>query len=108
MYTVHLSGCKTSDRWDIYEQSWEMKEMKYLSKYNYLNSVCANVKASAGGETVWLFVCKACALFKHVCLPMSVEGTVCMSRWLLVQTTTGKQVVTTISRNLDSTNYNHP
>lgn len=53
--------------------------MKYLSKYNYLNSVCANVKASAGGETVWLFACKACTLFKHVCLPMSVEGTVCMS-----------------------------
>lgn len=52
-----------------------MEEMKYLSKYNYLNSVCANVKASAGGETVWLFVCKACALLKHVCLPMSVEGT---------------------------------
>lgn len=83
--------------------------MKYLSKYNYLNSICANVKASAGGETVWLFVCKACALFKHVCLPMSVERNSAYEPELLVKkTTSGKQVVTTISRNLDSTNYNHP
>lgn len=95
-----------------------MKEMKYLSKYNCLNSsACADVKASAGGDSVYptffasslkdvvteplidIFICahmwcvSVCALYKHICLHMSVKQWCGWARVTGLKTVTGKEVV---------------